>query len=59
LHFCGICAKIVWKLAKEVGVSMPITEKLYDVFVENKSIKQALSELMKRPTCHETEFSWF
>lgn len=54
-----VCAKIVWKLAKEVGVSMPITEKLYDVFVENKSIKQALSELMKRPTCHETEFSWF
>ncbi|MBQ7958830.1 MAG: NAD(P)-dependent glycerol-3-phosphate dehydrogenase, partial [Oscillospiraceae bacterium] len=54
-----VCAKIVWKLAKEVGVSMPITEKLYEVFVENKSIKQALSELMKRPTCHETEFSWF
>ena len=53
-----VCAKIVWKLAKEVGVSMPITEKLYEVFVENKSIKQALSELMQRPKCHEMEKSW-
>ncbi|WP_125573288.1 NAD(P)H-dependent glycerol-3-phosphate dehydrogenase [Levilactobacillus huananensis] len=40
--------KAAYELSKERGVSMPITEAIYQVLYEGKDIKQAISELMQR-----------
>ncbi len=53
------CTYAARKLAKRVGVDMPITEQLYAVLFEGKDVKLALPELMGRPNRHETEESFF
>ena len=52
------CAKIAWELTQKQGVIMPITEQVYRVLYEGKNLKQAVSDLMGRPTCHESEEVW-
>ena len=37
-----------WQLAQKLGVAMPITEQMYRILYENKSPRQAVSELMQR-----------
>lgn len=41
-------AESAWRLAAEVGVDMPITEKVYQVLYEDKPARQAVLELMTR-----------
>lgn len=45
--------KVVYELAKEKHISMPITEEVYKVLFEGKSPKTAISDLMNRPLKHE------
>ena len=52
-----IAARTAWELAKEQGVSMPITEQLCLV-LEGKSPRSALHDLMGRPNRHENERVW-
>ena len=52
------CAKIAWGLAQKQGVIMPITEQVYRVLYEGKDLKQAVRDLMGRPTRHESEEVW-
>ena len=52
------CAKIAWELAQKQGVIMPITEQVYRVLYEGKNLIQAVSDLMGRPTRHESEEVW-
>lgn len=47
-------AKSVAHLAKKMGVDMPITQQVYEVLYEGKSIQQALTDLMSRPLIRET-----
>ncbi len=49
------CCKVALKLANKVGVSMPITEQLSKVLFEGKNVKEALVNLMTRPSKCETE----
>lgn len=41
-------AKLVHTLAKKLNISMPISEQIYAILYENKSVEQALNELMRR-----------
>ena len=41
------------KLSRKLGVEMPISEKVWEVLYEDKPAKQAVVELMQRPTKHE------
>ncbi len=41
------------KLARKLGVEMPISEKVWEVLYEDKPARQAVAELMQRPTKHE------
>lgn len=43
------------QLATKLGVSMPITEQMYQVLYENKAPKQAVSDLMMRALTSEDE----
>lgn len=43
------CCKVAYALAKKLGVSMPITEQLYDVLFHNADPKEAILALMCRP----------
>ena len=43
----------VWKLAQQLGLEMPITEKMYQVLYQGLDPKQAASELMAVETRHE------
>lgn len=54
---CLAC-KSAYKLAKEYNVEMPIVEQLYNVLYNDKDIKLALKDLMKRPKRHEDEYIW-
>ncbi len=47
------CAAIVHKLAAMYGVDMPITEQCYKVLYKGVAVKDAISELMARPSKHE------
>ena len=47
--------KAAYQLAEELQVEMPITSELYSVLFENKSPKEAVSELMGRVKKHEVE----
>lgn len=47
-------AKVIHELAQEKGVSMPITEQVYQVIYEEKEPLKAISELMQRDLKAET-----
>lgn len=47
--------KSAYELSQEVGVEMPITEKLYDVLYKGEDPKIAVMELMTRRSKHENE----
>ena len=42
-------AKIVWKFAEEKGISMPITEAVYQVLEGNLKVRDTLPHLMSTP----------
>ena len=52
------CLFAAWELAQEKGVTMPIVEQLQLVLTEGKDPKQAVSDLMNRPSRHEDESVW-
>ena len=52
------CSKVAWELCKHTNVDMPITEQLYEILFCNKNVKDALTDLMKRPKKHESESIW-
>ena len=52
------CAKVAYELARKAGVEMPITSQLYNILFNNKDVKISISELMGRPSRHETEKYW-
>ena len=43
-----VCCKIVHEVAKENGISMPITEQVYQVLFEDKNPIDSINELMNR-----------
>ena len=43
----------VWKLAREMGLEMPITETIYRVLYEGDDLHQAADELMHAEAAHE------
>lgn len=47
--------KACYELAGELGIEMPITEKLYDVLYRTADPRQAVLDLMQRPNKHENE----
>ncbi len=49
------CAKAAYELAKKSGISMPITEKCYDVLVNGMNVRDVIPALMGRPRKHEAE----
>ena len=49
------CCEVAHGLAKELGVSMPITDELYHLLFEGGNAKQSLKKLMDRPNRHECE----
>lgn len=51
-------AATAFRLAKRVGVDMPITEQCYRICYEDASPRDALKALMCRPMRHETEAVW-
>jgi len=44
-----------WSLAREMGVTMPITEVIYRILYEGLSPQDGLRALMARPKTHEVE----
>ena len=50
---------IAWDLAKVLSVEMPITEQCYSVLYEAKDPKDAINDLMERPSKNEHENFWF
>lgn len=49
------CTKTGYELGKKLGIEMPITESLWNVLFSRKSPKEAITELMGRPSKNETE----
>lgn len=47
--------KVAYRLAQRYGVSMPITQQLYQVLFEGKDPREAVSQLMLRGRTHEME----
>jgi glycerol-3-phosphate dehydrogenase (NAD(P)+) len=45
--------KVAWELARQMGLEMPITEKIYRVLYDGLSPKEAAAELMGAPQNHE------
>jgi glycerol-3-phosphate dehydrogenase (NAD(P)+) len=45
--------RVAWELARERGLEMPITEKIYRVLYEGFSPREASQELMAAPVNHE------
>ena len=43
----------VWKIAKQMGLEMPITETIYRVLYEGAEIHEAANELMSAEAAHE------
>ena len=43
----------VWKIAKQLGLEMPITETIYRVLYECADLRQAAAELMNAEAAHE------
>jgi glycerol-3-phosphate dehydrogenase (NAD(P)+) len=46
-------AKAAWSLAQQLGLEMPITEKIYQVLYEGVDLRQAVAELMEAEVRHE------
>ncbi|MDP3947652.1 MAG: glycerol-3-phosphate dehydrogenase, partial [bacterium] len=44
---------VVWNLAREMGLEMPITEAIYRVLYEGADLHQAATELMTAGATHE------
>ena len=44
---------VVWNLAREMGLEMPITETIYRVLYEGADLRQAATELMTAGATHE------
>jgi len=44
---------VVWNLAQQMGLEMPITEKIYRVLYEGADLRQAAAELMTAGATHE------
>lgn len=51
--------KAAMELAEQYGVSMPITEQLYQVLFCGADIRLSPARLMGRPVRHESEEIWF
>ncbi len=49
------CCEVAHGLAKKMGLTMPITEELYDVLFVKGSAGMSQQHLMGRPNRHETE----
>ncbi len=49
-------AKVAHELAHSKGVEMPITDAIYDVLYNDKPIKQAIADLMKRESKPEFDY---
>ena len=45
--------KVAWELARDLGLEMPITEKIYRVLFEGLSPRDAAVELMNATVDHE------
>jgi glycerol-3-phosphate dehydrogenase (NAD(P)+) len=45
--------KSTYDLSRKLGVEMPITQEVYRVLYENKSPRQAVTDIMTRPLTHE------
>ncbi len=45
--------KSTFDLARKLGVEMPIVQEVYRVLYENKSPRQAVTDIMTRPLTHE------
>ncbi len=43
------CARVTRKLAKKLGVEMPITEELNEILFEGQPVRQGINDLMSRP----------
>lgn len=52
------CTKTACELCKKMGVEMPITQALGDVLFNGKNVKEAVFELMNRPSKNESEDSF-
>ena len=52
-----LAAASAWELAREHGVDMPIVEQL-NLVLDGKDIRQAITDLMGRPSRHENEKIW-
>ena len=44
---------VAWNLARQLGLEMPITEKIYQVLYEGVDLRQAASELLAAEARHE------
>ncbi len=44
---------VAWNLAQQIGLEMPITEKIYRVLYEGINLQQAVTELMAAEAGHE------
>ena len=44
---------VAWNLAQQMGLEMPITEKIYQVLYDGVDPRQAASELMAAKARHE------
>ena len=53
-----IAAQTAWEFSREKGVPMPIVEQLHLVLTQGKDPKQAVADLMGRPSRHEDERVW-
>ena len=47
------CAKATLKLARKLGVKMPITEEINEILFEGQPARQAINDLMSRPITAE------
>jgi len=45
--------KVAWELARDIGLEMPITEKIYRVLYDGFSPREAASQLMSAQVNHE------
>lgn len=53
-----LAAQAAWELAEKSGVEMPIVEQCYRICYEGKDPRQAVSDLMGRPSRAEDEPLW-
>lgn len=49
-------ARSAYDLSRSLGVEMPITEQVYQVLYHDKSVHDALTDLMRRPLLPELDF---